>query len=329
MSRLEPATPARKLGLCGSDGGTWASRGLLLGMSATRQLLENIIDFAGTYPPAQLAPEIAFAQYLDYIKNPDQQWLVGHLVWGADKLDVLAEFLLRNESKLESTIGVTVVGRPSTNMGTWEESRVADAGSMNAFQDRVDQLAAIEGYEVRPPSFEEWEEYLDGLQGFAEADVFVELPGHEGFEDALSILAEAEWPMVKFRTGGTKAEAFPTSKQLANFLTQVVGLELPFKLTAGLHEPIAHHDANLDVHYHGFLNVVFAVGQILENDASPSEVARILDVTDAKRWSISPEVCLDQTGLKSETVDEVRSLFLSFGSCSVLEPLAGLDRLRA
>lgn len=298
-------------------------------MSATRQLLENMIDFAGTYPPAQLTPEIAFAQYLEYIKNPDQQWLVGHLVWGADKLDVLAEFLLRNENKLESTIGVTVVGRSSTNMGTWEESRVADAGSMNAFQDRVDQLAAIEGYEVRPPSFEEWEEYLDGLQGFAEADVFVELPGNDGFEDALSILAEAEWPLVKFRTGGTNAEAFPTSKQLANFLTQAIGLELPFKLTAGLHEPIAHNDAQLGVQYHGFLNVAYAVGQILENDASPSEVARILDVADEARWSISPEVCLDKVGLKAETIDEVRSLFLSFGSCSILEPLAGLDRLRA
>lgn len=298
-------------------------------MSATRQLLENIIDFAGTYPPAQLTPEIAFAQYLQYLNHPDQQWLVGHLVWGADKLDVLAEFLLRNEGKLDSTVGVTVVGRSSTNMGTWEEARVADAGSMNAFQDRVDQLAAIEGYEVRPPSFEEWEEYLDGLQGFAEADVFVELPGNEGFEDALSILAEAEWPLVKFRTGGTKADAFPSAKQLASFLTQAVGLELPFKLTAGLHEPIAHQDSDLGVMYHGFLNVAFAVGQILENDASPSEVARILEVADASRWSISPEVCLDGAGLKSETVDEVRSLFLSFGSCSILEPLAGLDRLRS
>ncbi|WP_436788745.1 hypothetical protein [Yinghuangia sp. YIM S10712] len=92
---------------------------------------------------------------------------------------------------------------------------------------------------------------------------------------------------AKFRTGGTTADAFPSAARLAAFVDGCVRRRLPFKLTAGLHHAKAYVDPDTGFAHHGFLDVL---GML------PQE-------------------------------PEARSLFVSFGSCSIAEPLGDLIAL--
>jgi hypothetical protein len=105
-------------------------------------------------------------------------------------------------------------------------------------------------------------------------------------------------------------------------------LEVPFKLTAGLHHPLPHRDAVTGATMHGFLNVLGAATFAISEDLSRRDMERLLLDSDPKAWSF------DRSGLawrdrraSLDDVDEARALFVSFGSCSVDEPLEGLQEL--
>lgn len=119
---------------------------------------------------------------------------------------------------------------------------------------------------------------------------------------------------VKFRTGGVTVGAVPSSGLLAIALHEVVAKGVPFKLTAGLHHAVAAADR------HGFANILVAVHAAL--DGRPVEdLAGILALHDGELLTAL---------LRALTADEcrrVRQLFVSFGTCSIAEPLADLVSL--
>ena len=146
-------------------------------------------------------------------------------------------------------------------------------------------------------------------------------------DDALAELATEEWVRVKFRTGGKNKESYPSPVQLANALKQCIDLEIEFKLTAGLHEPISHLDKQ-GVLNHGFLNVLMATSAAFQDDASVNELAEILDANDPSQWSLKKGLSFAGKSLGEEELNNARSFFGSFGSCSIEEPLRGLQRLQ-
>jgi hypothetical protein len=116
---------------------------------------------------------------------------------------------------------------------------------------------------------------------------------------------------AKFRTGG---ESLPTSGQLAMAIVEAVTRDVPFKLTAGLHHAVAAGAQ------HGFVNVLLAVARAL--DGEPVEaVAAVLADDDAERLTAG----VRRLGVAQRR--QVRRLFVSFGTCSLDEPLADLLRL--
>jgi hypothetical protein len=154
--------------------------------------------------------------------------------------------------------------------------------------------------------------------------VYVELPQTQavhGWLAAADEVAAAEL-RLKFRTGGLESDRFPTAETLAGWIDAALDRETPFKCTAGLHHAIAHRDHETGFPHHGFLNVLLATRQAFDG-AAPAEVATLLgdhypndlvalarttDLAGARRW------------------------FVSFGSCSVHEPLddlVGLGLLEA
>ena len=90
--------------------------------------------------------------------------------------------------------------------------------------------------------------------------------------------------------------------------------DVPFKLTAGLHHAVAAPGR------HGFVNVLAALHAAL--DGRPVEdVARVLALRDGERLAAL---------LGAFSRDEsrrVRQLFVSFGTCSITEPLDDLVAL--
>lgn len=148
---------------------------------------------------------------------------------------------------------------------------------------------------------------------------YAELPLTWGLLAALDTLAEARAAGVrvaaKFRTGGLAAELFPTPVELAAVLCACRDRDLPFKLTAGLHNALRHTDPETGFVHHGFLNVLVATAAAVDG-AEVADVAELLAATD-------PVPLIEPARAHR---DRQRPLWVGFGSCSIMEPLTDLIR---
>ncbi len=150
--------------------------------------------------------------------------------------------------------------------------------------------------------------------------VYVELPQTDptaSWLAAADVVAEGEH-RLKFRTGGLEAERFPTAATLAGWIDAALDRETPFKCTAGLHNAISHRDHTTGFPHHGFLNVLLATRQAFDG-ASTAEVATLLADHYPNDLVALARQCLLSGGLAG-----ARRWFVSFGSCSITEPLDDL-----
>lgn len=151
-------------------------------------------------------------------------------------------------------------------------------------------------------------------------DVYAEIPLAWGLLAALDVVAEQRAGgariAAKFRTGGLAAELFPTPVELAAVICACRDRELPFKLTAGLHQALRHTDPETGFTHHGFLNVLVAAVLAVDG-AEVADVAEVLAATH-------PVSLVEPTRARRS---HRRPLWLGFGSCSVLEPLTDLVRI--
>lgn len=138
-----------------------------------------------------------------------------------------------------------------------------------------------------------------------------------GVHQAVQAVARAGF-RVKFRTGGTRADAFPDEARLAEGLVCAVRLGVPFKLTAGLHHAVRHTGHGTGFEHHGFLNVMAAVAAAHEG-AGEETVASVLACREPE--SVTRRCTPHQRAA-------TRAWFTSFGTCSIDEPLADLSALR-
>lgn len=170
---------------------------------------------------------------------------------------------------------------------------------------------------------------------------------------------------VKIRTGGVEAVMIPPIEQVAFFVGECARRGVPFKATAGLHHPIRHHAAEVDAKMHGFINVfaaaVLAYGAGAETQAagsagrgataSPAErpkpaggaataAASAASADDTLLGTVLAEeraesFTFDDDGMtwrgRRASIDQIRAargrFALSFGSCSVTEPVQDLQAL--
>ena len=284
--------------------------------------LENIIDYAGIFPPAALSASEALASYRAY-RRGSEDWILGSLAWSCSTLTALSDLLTPNDE-----LELALIGRPSTNWDTWQDARLQDVEDVNRILEKCPSVAAAT-YESRIDDLSRMTDVINSLRSLGkETDVYVELPWDQPLDDALAELATEEWIRVKFRTGGKTKDAYPTPVQLASVLKQCIDLEVEFKLTAGLHEPLAHNDSSNGAFAHGFLNVLMATSAAYQDDASVNELAEILASSDSSLWSVKNGLSFDGKTLSEDDLNNARSFFGSFGSCSIDEPLAGLQRLQ-
>ena len=144
--------------------------------------------------------------------------------------------------------------------------------------------------------------------------VYVEVP-HVGstasWLSAADEIAGAEL-RLKFRTGGLEADAFPAAHALAGWIDAALDRETPFKCTAGLHHAVRNTSPE-GFEQHGFLNVMLATHRAFEG-AKVAEVVATLEERDGAELAAA-----DRSG--------ARRWFMSFGTCSVDEPLTDLRDL--
>jgi hypothetical protein len=233
-------------------------------------------------------------------------------------------------------INVAAIGTVASDVSALDDSLSGDARLLSDFRRELKGRASVETFEVRLPPEADIQAVMDALRTFVGAldegesapFPFIEVPLGEGIEGRLAALAESEWLGAKARTGGPEPASYPDASSLAVFLQQCLDLGVPFKLTAGLHHPLPNVDSITGGHAHGFLNV-FAACALHEAQAlSRAEIRSALEEPSANAF-VFDEQGLEWRGVRAdlESIDSMRAVFEGYGSCSVTEPLEGLEAL--
>ena len=254
-----------------------------------------LVDDAAIFPPGEAPFEEAVATYLE---RPDEEGaeLVGSFVVRDTDLPRLKEF--------DGVLSIVVTGGAGQLAGPTEfirRTNIAPAGMEIAVRDLDDPAGNVRRVVTATGELEtEW-------------PTFVELPQtdtHHGWLAAADVAAEGGL-RLKFRTGGLDASAFPSSEILARWIDAALDRETQFKCTAGLHRAVRHTGED-GFEHHGFLNVLLAT-KLAWDGASHDDVVAVLEDRSVSVTALD--------------VQEARRWFLSFGSCSVAEPLADLRAL--
>ena len=263
-------------------------------------LLDRLIDDAAVFPPGN-APMGAAVQAHVERADAAHAGLVGRFLCPASRLDELAAALPPGVSVELGVIADTgLAGLP-------------DALSLVASEPRL----RLTGVEIALPADDSVEAARRTLASLPpELPAYLEVPRVPGFRGVLDVLI-GSGVAAKARTGGASAAAYPTVAELAALVTGCVERGLPFKCTAGLHRAVRHRDWATGFEEHGFLNLLLAVHAA----RTGGDVSAALSTRDG------PALAAECRRLLKEEAIGVRTAFVGFGSCSIIEPVADLTGL--
>lgn len=125
---------------------------------------------------------------------------------------------------------------------------------------------------------------------------------------------------AKLRCGGVRADLFPSTGEVAAFVTACVAAGVPFKATAGLHEAVRHTSATTGFTHHGYLNLLLAT-VVAASGGDRHAVRDVLETEDAAELVGLAE------RLTAEEAAAARRALVSYGSCSTAAPVREALRL--
>jgi hypothetical protein len=270
-------------------------------------LLRGLIDDAAVFPPGSTPlPEAVVAHRMH--RTAWYADMVGPLLVPASMLPLVPALLGPDER-----IAIGVIG---------DTGLVGLADAIATMDERIDirqvEVAVAKRREDPQPGLDYLLGRLAGWPGFVG---YAEVPLSVGLHEALTTIASARAGRAriaaKFRTGGLAAELFPTPIELAAVICACRDLEVPFKLTAGLHHAMRRADPETGFVHHGFVGILAGVLAAADG-AEVSDVAELLAATDP----------LPVVEAVRRSIDRPRPLWVGYGSCSIDEPLADLAHLR-
>jgi hypothetical protein len=295
-----------------------------------RDLLTNLIDYAGLFPPAALDMATAARNYAAY-RRSETSWMLGRFICPVARLEEFereaAEFLPRDAEtgwwKLSALAG---------------EKPEADLGRINSFNRRHainEQVAVmIDTIEIKASTVAEIEAAMRVMHPTLAC--YIEIPIANG-PQALAGLIKAigdNGARAKVRTGGLTADAFPSSFDLARFIKACADAGVPFKATAGLHHPLrsinklTYQPDSASALMHGFLNV-FLAAAFAQSGMGVEQLAELLEEKSPEAFQFdSGSVRWRDEMIVRERLQNARNLFaIAFGSCSFEEPIEDLKRI--
>jgi hypothetical protein len=293
--------------------------------TTTRILLEEIVDYAGLFPPASLDMAAAVAEYARQ-RESGESWMLGRFVV---PLTRLAEW----EDAAAPALTTIGDGDP-WRLSVLGEAHVAAPISrrIRDFNSRFLGRAYIDSAELKAAGPDEVA--YAGTLGEDGVATYVEVPVAEDPLPWVEALVRAG-ARGKLRTGGVTAAAFPTAKQVARFIRRCVERRVGFKATAGLHHPVR---AEYRLTYEagapqgtmfGFLNV-FLAAALAKGGASDADIIAMLEERDPASIVFGEEL-IEWRGrsVDAATLRQTRSrVAVSFGSCSFQEPVDELKALQ-
>lgn len=298
--------------------------------ASLQALLAGSIDYAGLFPPANLALDQALKNQGGYVRSAES-WMLGALVLPLGKFDEASALLAPFD--VEQRLAISALGAKTENAAEFIAALADGAETIRDFDERHGATAAVTQLEISLPnepgaSLAETNRALAGLNvpTFLEANV-------DEAERTIAFVAERRATGAgrfgfKLRTGGVVASAFPSSIQIARALVAAAAQRVPIKFTAGLHHPIRQFHASVQTKMHGFLNVLGAGVLAAEHGWNVQQTAVMLEEEDATAFVFSEEkFAWREWSIATERIAAARKFVTSFGSCSFDEPREDLRAL--
>jgi len=291
---------------------------------SVRILLNEIIDYAGLFPPSQVSMSEAVLNYATY-RNSNYGWMLGRFILPVSRLDEFYE-----SAKEFLPKGRETAWRLSALAG---EDVSATIRTINEFNRKHSDRVVCDVLEVKAATVSKIENTMASLPK-AITPYFEIAPVGRTFVDLIATLGIKKL-RAKIRTGGVTRDDFPASRDIIRFVRTCMAANVPFKATAGLHHPIRCFkpltyapDAPQGT-MHGFLNVLLMTGFARESfrvslleEVMEEEFEEVFEFTEAGiNWRGSHLLTLSHIAhLRSKGMH-------SFGSCSFDEPVADLQEL--
>jgi len=307
-------------------------------------LLGNIIDYAGTFPPASLSLEDTLKKASSFRRESHFPWLTGKMALNTKDILSLTQDSFYNAGWDGSVATITALGTALTdnNPENWIRTLDWDLRQLLRWQEKgwgssVRRL--IVGYETKLPDIptasldSEVGEALETLSNdyHGAIDAFIEIPW-DLFATHARKTAQAivEWkerknhrwffPGLKFRTGGTTK---PDSEKLAQAIEITTAFGLKFKATQGLHEAVTNSAGFGFVNLFAAINLVQSLGS---EKITQSILEEVLNQTSAEAFEFKKDSIVIKTKkenfeLSKEALESARKFHgATFGSCSIDEP---------
>jgi hypothetical protein len=295
---------------------------------SVRILLDELIDYAGLFPPAGLEMRPAVENYAAYLRG-DYAWMLGRFIVPVARLgefeEASSELLPRGNPVYPWRLSVLAGGDLAADLKTiiafnrWHATdENAGAAVVDTLELKADASDAIERASWLLPRT---------------LTAYFEIPLNRNLENLLDALA-ARGRRAKVRTGGVTEQAFPSPAELAQFISACAARQVAFKATAGLHHPLrashrlTYEPDSASATMHGFLNVFLAAA--FARFGLPEEgVRELLEEASHDAFAFDDEgVRWRGHQLTLQRLAVARGQFAAaFGSCSFEEPVEDLKRI--
>ena len=298
-------------------------------MSALKNLVTEIVDYAGLFPPAQLPLEQVVENYEEYLSG-DFGWMLSRLVLPIGKLPEFERQspFVQSEHRWKISALIPPVSDPGFE---------AAIQSLNGFNERYspNNKAVIDNIEIKAPTIELVNKTAGSIpEGIA---AFLEIPHAEYPTDHIKAIAAADQRnlFAKIRTGGVTEDLIPSATQVASFIVACAEHEVGMKATAGLHHPIRGSyrltyadDPDCGTMF-GFLNVFLAGCFAYAGHQNKEFIANVLSESDTSAFAVTEDGIQYQSHkISAQRIKEIRDTKLTtFGSCSFTEPTTELQQL--
>jgi hypothetical protein len=285
---------------------------------------QELVDYAGLYPPASLPLDEVVQKFARYRAEP-VAWMLGRLIVPAERLVECDALAAAHGARPDSPWPVSVL---AGGVDVLSKSMAALA----AFGARTDTVVSVKAIEAAASSADAVRELASSYP--AEIDRFIEIPIDADPAPLLDAIAEAGCG-AKIRTGGVTADRIPSTRLVSRLLARAATAGVPIKATAGLHHAIR---ADRRLTYapdsprgvmHGFANVVFAAALLSTGKIDEDLADALLDDDRSEVFKFGGRAgsWLNVVLTYSEFAHARHALLRSVGSCSFEEPVAELREL--
>lgn len=280
-------------------------------MTATEAAFTRLIDYAGLYPPAALDMRSAVRNYLAYRRLP-HAWMLGRFIVDATRLDEL------RDAAADELAGLPLSVIAQADFDARLPARRRDEGF---------RIESIEIKCEEPLKIARVREHIP-----EDLECYFEVPAQQACTGAVDALAAVN-ARAKLRMGGVAAEAFPAAVAVAERMETLADRGVAFKATAGLHHPLrSEHGLTYAAEsptgtMHGFVNLLCAAA-VLRFGGARAEAVQVLEERDASAFQVTRDsIGIYQHAWDAAAMSEVRRFFVSFGSCSFVEPIQDIEAL--